>query len=331
MTSPQSSRRLNSKSLFFSGAIEKILEKNGHRVDWLDLTIEMSKKHVDEYDVILLGVAPVLSITANKPYGVLSMIDTLWGDDRLKFIVDTPSPGSITSNLRAVRKDQKRLFSEFYYARKQYEAAVLNAKAYSKILNAVDRMAEDRWPETLYPQMPWTDLETIASKLPQGAKESVTGVCVDSHYISKRVPMPTAAVTNNWVVDTKSTKWAASTISSLRFPHLLMKTRKSSDDDAVSRMIASSFGALISPNNDGSLSWSTRWVQSMNSGTPVVSDWKITSSIGSSWSHLAAGVEEMSMIDRYELSVTQMAEYVNSIPSEDSVTNLLETKLGILQ
>lgn len=329
MTSPQSSRRLNARSLFFSGAIEKILEKSGHHVEWQNLTIEMSKKDVDMYDVVILGVAPALSVTANKAYGVLNMLDVLWADERLKILIDTPTPSSITANLRAIRKDASRLFSEFYYARKQYEATVLNLKARSRVLSAIDLMAEEKWPEILYPRTPWTDIDAIASKLPQGARESVTGVCVDSYFLPQRASAPSWPVHNTWAVDTKSTKWAASTISSLRFPHVTMKARRMSDDDAVSKMISSSFGALISPNNDGSLSWSSRWAQAMNAGTPIASDWKLTSKIGKSWSYLAAGIEEMSMVDRYELSLFQMIDYENAIPQPQEVLHTLETKLGI--
>ena len=331
MTSPQSSRRLNSKSLSFSGAIERVLEKSGHKVDWLNLSIDMGKKQVDEYDVILLGVAPVLSVTANKAYGVLSMLDILWQDERLKIIVDTPTPSSITANLRAVRKDQSRLFSEFYYARKQYEAVVLNSAAKDRVLSAVDRMFDDKWPVTLYPQTPWADVSEIANKLPQGARDSVYGLCVDSYFLSKKSPLSGGTVSSTWAVDTKSTKWAQSTISSLRFPHHLMKDRRSADDDTVSSLIATSFGALISPNNDGSISWSSRWVQAMNAGTPIASDWRLTSKIGKSWSYLAAGIEEMSMVDRYELSIFQMIDYENAIAQPQEVLHTLETKLGILK
>jgi hypothetical protein len=329
MTSPQSSRRLNSKSMSFSGAVERILEKNGHRVDWVNVGINSTRKDVDVYDVVILGVAPALSVTSNKAYGVLSMLDLMWDDERLKLIVDTPTPSSITANLRAVRRDSSRLFSEFYYARKQYEDVVLNLKAKSRVLSAVERMSEDKWPTTLYPTTPWTDSSLIAGKLPSGAKEAVTGVCVDSYFLSETAPAPSGVVTRNWAVDTKSTKWAQSAISSLRYPHELMKVRRTPDDEAVSNMIASSFGALISPNNDGTISWSTRWFQSMNVGTPIASDWKLTSTIGKSWSHLAAGIEEMSMIDRYELSLSQMIEYSDVIQSKDEVLNTLQTKLGI--
>lgn len=329
MTSPQSSQRLNAKSMSFAGAIEKILVSSGHDVDWLGLRVDMTKKDVESYDVILLGVAPILSVTSNRAYGVLSMLDILWDDERLKIFIDTPTPASISANLRAVRRDSSRLFSEFFYARKQYEAVVLNDRAKSRLLSAVERMSEDKWPDVLYPTTPWTDLSLVASKMPSGAIESVTGVCVDSYFIGRTSALPRHVVSNTWAVDTKSTKWAQSAISSLRFPHRLMKDRRSDDDTAVTDWIGSSFGALISPNSDGTIAWSSRWVQAMNVGTPIASDWRLTSKIGKSWAYLAAGIEEMSMVDRYETSLFQMIDYENAIPQQEEVLHTLQTKLGI--
>lgn len=328
MTSSQSSQRLNSKNMSFSGAIEKILVANGHSVEWKNLRVEMSKRDVASYDLIILGVAPILSVTSHRAYGVLNMLDILWDDSRLKLIVDTQTPSSISANLRAVIKDDSRLFSEFFYARKQYEAVLLNKTAKTRVLSAVERMSNDEWPDTLYPMTPWTDLSAIVSKMPAHARESVMGLCVDSYFLAKKNMLP-SAVSNSWAVDTKNTKWSQSTISSLRFSHNLMKDKRSADDEAVSDAIASSFGALISPNNDGTISWSSRWVQAMNVGTPIASDWKLTSKIGKSWSHLAAGMEEMSMVDRYELSLSQMIEYSNAIGEPEKVLHTLETKLGI--
>lgn len=329
MTSSQSSQRLNAKTMSFSGAIERILTVSGHTVEWKNLRIEMTKKDVAPYDAIILGVAPILSVTSHKAYGVLNMLDILWDDERLKTIVDTPTPSSISANIRAVLKDNSRLFSNFFYARKQYEAVMLNQRANKRVLSAVERMSNDKWPEALYPATPWTDVPLLISKMPEGAIESVTGLCVDSYFLSKKNPVQASAITNTWAVDTKNTKWAQSTISSLRFPHQLMKGRRGEDDIAVSDSIATSFGALISPNNDGTISWSSRWAQALNAGTPIASDWKLTSMIGKSWSHLAAGIEEMSMVDRYELSISQMIDYSNAIAEQQEVLHTLETKLGI--
>jgi hypothetical protein len=108
-----------------------------------------------------------------------------------------------------------------------------------------------------------------------------------------------------------------------------MKSKRSADDNDVFDLISKSIGSLLSPSKDGLVWWSHRWVQSLNAATPIASEWRVTSKVGSAWSHLAAGIEEMSYIDMYELAVSQKEEFIASIPSRDTVKEKLETTLGI--
>lgn len=329
MTSPQSSRRLNAKSLSFAGAISRILENNGHFIDWSSPSVNFSKRDYDQYDCVLVGVAPILSVTANKAYGVLSLIDTLHSDERLKFFIDSPNVGSISANLRAVEKDKTRLFTTFYAMRKEYEAVVINMKAKSRVLSAVEFLGSGDWPTTLVPATPWLSVDGISSSLNENAAKAVSTVCVDSFFIEPSIRLFHGDRARQWLLSTDKTKWIESTLHSLTLPHSAMKNKRSEDDESVFNRMQSSFGVLISPEDSGTISWSHRWAQALNAGVPIASDWKITSSIGTAWSHLAAGIEEMSEIDRYELSVLQRQEYISCIPSQDVVTNLLKTKLGV--
>jgi hypothetical protein len=329
MTSPQSSRRLNAKSMSFTGAIVNILENLGHHVEWGSPSVSVSKKDFDNYDIIIIGVAPPMSIASNNAFSALNMVDLLWDDERLRLLVDSPSPESILANLRAVDRESFRMFANFYAQRKQYAEVMSNPKVQEKIISATRKLFAKTWPTTLYPTTPWSDMSSVSTKLPKGAQSSLASLCIDSYYLSSTAALSSSTVTNSWAVDTKTTKWALSTMSSLMFPTALMKPVRTADDDTVQKVLSTSYGALISPTNNGAIPWSYRWAQAMNSGTPIASDWKITSSIGSSWSHLAAGIEEMSLIDRFELSVSQMADYLNAIPPKNMATNTLQTTLGI--
>lgn len=329
MTSPQSSRRLNVKSMSFTGALANILEDLGHNIEWGSPSVSVSKKDFDEYDVIIVGIAPPMSIASNNAYGALNAIDVLWDDERLRLLVDSPSPESILANLRAVDRDSFRMFSNFYTQRKQYAEVMSNPKIKERVVSATRKLLNKTWPTTLYPTTPWCDMSSISSKLPKGAQSSLASLCIDSYYLSSIAPLTSSTVNNSWAVDTKATKWALSTMSSLMFPVTLMKPARSADDETVRKVLSTSHGALISPSNNGTLSWSYRWVQAMNCGTPIASDWRITSRIGSSWSHLAAGIEEMSLIDRFELSVSQMTDYSNAIPPKSMAIDTLQTTLGI--
>ena len=329
MTSPQSSKRLNCKSVSFTGAVSSILEEYGHTVDWLNPSVLFTVDDLKKYDSIVLGIAPVLSITANKAYGVLSMINLLQNDDRLTLLIDAPEPSKISANLRAVEKESGKLFTPFNAMRKQYEHVVLNDKARASVIGGTTFLANSDWPTTIYPHMPWLVNKKIEEKLPKGAEDSLADICVDSHYIADGSSRLHRDKIRRWSIDTDNTKWSKSTISSLSLPCSPMKHKRSANDSDVSDFIEKSIGSLLSPSKDGLVWWNHRWVQSLNAATPIASDWRITSTIGSAWSHLAAGIEEMSYIDMYELAVTQKEEFIASLPSRDTVRHKLETTLRI--
>ena len=329
MTSPQSSKKLNAKSLSFAGAASQILEKSGHRVEWGAPNVNFLRKDYDKYDAFLVGIAPALSVTANRAYGVLSFIDAFREDERLKFFVDSPNISSIAANLRAIDKDKTRLFTTFYALRKEYEAVIINMKVKNAVLSAVEFLNSEEWPSTIIPVTPWSSAESFSSALSENAAKFVSTICVDSFFIEPSLRLFHGDRSRTWLLNTDKTKWIESTLHSLTLPHSSMKKKRSDDDESVFKRMQSSFGALISPEDNGSISWSHRWAQALNAGAPVASDWKITSSIGPAWSHLAAGIEEMSEIDRYELSVLQRQEYTSSIPSQDTVTDTLQRIIGV--
>lgn len=313
----------------FAGAATRILEESGHQVAWGTPSVNVAKKDYDRYDVILLGIAPVLSVTANKAYGVLSLIDTFSSDERLRFFVDSPNTGSITANLRAVEKDKARLFTTFYAMRKEYEAVIINMKIKNRVLSALEFLKSEDWPTTLIPATPWTSIETVSSSLSNNAAKNLSSICVDSFFVENSIRLSRGERSRRWLLSTDKTKWVESTLHSLTLPHSSMKKKRSEDDESVFARMQSSFGVLISPEDNGTISWSHRWAQSLNSGAPIASDWRITSSIGAAWSHLAAGIEEMSEIDRYELAVLQRQEYLSAIPTQDEVTHKIQTQLGV--
>lgn len=329
MTAPQSSRSLNARSLSFTGAVSLILEDAGHSVNWIEPSVFLSKKDLRDYDVILLGIAPLLSITSSKAYGVLHMINVLSKDSRVRYLIDSPEPARITFNLRAVQRDYSQLTKEFYRLRKHYREAVDNETINKSIAAGVNHLTASEWPTTVYPAMPWSIDAEVAAKMPENAGTSLVGIHADAFLVEEKISRIDSQKIRRWLIDTDKTKWSTSTTSSLRFPHTPMKTRRSSTDTDVFEDISSSIGTLLSPSIDGLVWWSYRWAQSMNAMTPIASDWKVTGSIGNAWSHLAAGIEEMSYIDMYELSVSQKAEYLDSLPSRGTVKQTLETSLGI--
>lgn len=111
-----------------------------------------------------------------------------------------------------------------------------------------------------------------------------------------------------------------------------MKWNKGWTDLQVEQQIAQSIGALITPHKDMTW-WTYRYIQAMNTATPISSLWLNTSVIGHSWSYLASAIEGMNPNERYDLSRAQAEAYLGSIPSKDeaihNLQDVLNTKEGV--
>ena len=88
--SPASLKRFRS----FGGLVADVLLQSGHSG-----VIAPLAGNLDQYDSILVGLAPILSLGANNAYTALRLIDLLTSqnDPRLRFFVDAPTPAHITA------------------------------------------------------------------------------------------------------------------------------------------------------------------------------------------------------------------------------------------
>lgn len=327
MTAPQSSQRRGKRSASFASIIYDELTRSGSDVTWADAQGSWTIDDMAAYDAVLLGVAPVLSLSANKAYSVLSLIDTLKNDSRLTLFIDAPEPEKVYASLKSASKNYDvRLFKSFYAKRKDFSTSSI----VSKIVNAVEFLLNDTWPSVLYPMLPWDTACPVSTNLPQNVATAMTGVQIDACYLTGGAQLATSSQrANHWAAASIDSSWTVETSKNLMYPSIPMTRGRSDSDAAAVAAIASSIGSLIGPHSNKQMWWSPRFRQSLYTLTPVVTDWRTASDIGSAWSHLAAGVEEMSHIDRYELAVAQREQYDNALLSKDNVITQLHKEIGL--
>ena len=102
MSASHASHSANSRSISFAGVLKTVLTLQGHEVTQLDPEVSWNTKDFEEYDSVLVGLSPLTSLSANRVYGALSVIDVLLDTDKLVFFLDAPEPNRITSSLRAI-------------------------------------------------------------------------------------------------------------------------------------------------------------------------------------------------------------------------------------
>jgi hypothetical protein len=327
MSAPHSSPTANLRSLSFAGVIKLVLEQQGHEVEQLNPEVSWNLNDLEQYDSVLVGISPLTSLSANHVYGALSVIDVLLDSPKLRLFIDAPEPGKITASLRAMVKTPDNLTKPFYAYRKGFSYAT-QPNMLENLLDVVDHLLNKQWPTTLYPSLPWTnEQEHIARYLPDGAAASLVAVNLDSYLLSAQDAIPVER-REKWVVENYSTKWVKSTTATLEYPTVPMKWNKSWTDAQVNAQIASGLGALIPPY-PSSTWWSYRYIQCMNALTPIATDWKETSTIGSSWSYLASSIEGMTLEERTALATAQRSAYIENIPTRRDATIQLSQALGL--
>lgn len=324
MTSTQASARLGAKNTNFAGLLKQSLELRGHTVDWLPASLSWDLDHLSQYDSVIVGVAPVTSLSANYAYGALKVIYLLWEDPRLVLFLDAPDVGQIQTSLQTAVVNENTLFKQFYWSRRDYAAVVESAELMTYTWGACRALLRDpQWPITLYPELPWNDLqETLEKALPGGARGRLEPINLDSLILTDQ-PANEAPTGNRWLIDAPKTAWSRSTMATVTTQVLPLKWHKGWTDVQIRGQLSLAVGAMVSPQKPGGTWWSPYYAMALASGVPVASHWQDTVRLGDSWTHLAASIEAMSQQERAELAAAQRDAYAGSIPTvEDSATEL---------
>jgi hypothetical protein len=324
MSAPQTSSNGNQRALSFAGVLSKVLTEAGHSVTIEPPNMRWSQEYVDSFDSVLVGISPITSLSANNAYGALHAINMLWGSDALTLYIDAPRPVQIATSLRSIQSNPKSLIKSFYSFRRGYKDAAVKLHS---LLNAVDLLAASKWPTTLYPALPWTSLDKLAAQMPEGARHSLEGVNLDSHLLAQNPPKDVDRV-SRWAIDNPKSAWVAKKAKTLVYPVIPMKSTRFLSDDDIETTLSHSIGALIAPDREG-LWWSYRYMQSMNSGTPIATEWRESGVLGEPWSVLGSAIEAMSQKERTSLSWEQTSTYMQAIPDKQEATKIIEELLAL--
>ena len=329
MSAPQASAKANSRNKSFSALINDGLVSSGHDVLWADPNIDFTKEMADQFDSVLVGISPITSLGANRVYGALGVIDTLLkhAPKKLSLLIDAPNVSQIKVSLNAVLAASEGLVKPFYSYRKDYLKVKNSPELQAKLLSVIKHLLENEWPVTIYPSLPWKQDSTVADKLPSGASNRLVGLNLDSLVLIE--PTDSSERAAKWVVDEPSAKWTKTTSATLVNPCLPMKLTKGSTDADIEFQISRSMGALITPDKKQETWWSYRYIQALNTTTPIASNWYETQELGAAWAMLAATIESCSEDKRRLIAIAQRESYSHSIPDRIESIKKLHSVLRI--
>jgi hypothetical protein len=284
-----------------------VLDELGHDVVMIDPDINATEDDISQYDSVLVGIAPITSLSANKAYGALNVIDVAASAGKLTLLVDAPQPTQILSSLRAVESVPSNLTKDFYRNRKAYRDACI-PDVQSRLLNTVSSLLNDDWPVTIYPALPWSTPNAF-NKLPDNIVNSLKGIALDSHLIRDNKTDSTGS---------HLAQWAATVVNDV----VPMRKNKGSTDEQVDEIMSASIGSLISSHRDGTW-WTYRYAQSLSNLTPIATEWRESGTLDDSWSLLASSIEHMSVESRAELATEQRNTYISAINDKKTSARLL--------
>jgi len=329
MTAPQSSLNANTKNLTFSSAINSALQNSGHTVVWEDPKIDITKEELDSYDSVIVGIAPITSLSANKIYGALNIINSLWGSEKLSLLIDAPNVSQIATTLRSVKNNPETLTKQFFSNKKGYSSVVSDQNLKSNILKSIDNLLDQDWPTTLVPVLPWK--QSYSDKelnLPELAKKSIIYLNLDSYLIQD--PVEQLDRIYKWTADQPESMWTKKISKTIGLPVSPAKLNKGATDKDVLHQISRSVGILLAPYKNEGTWWSYRYIQSINSLTPVATFWEESGSIGAEWNLLASTIDSMSEEKRVLIAIAQRESYIAKIPDKKQSIKMLEKALKLV-
>jgi hypothetical protein len=329
-TAAQTSPRVGERSPTFATLLKFILECDGHSVFWLRKpSVTMTKEELDEYDVILVGLAPTTSITAHHLYGSLSIIELAKELGKLRLFMDAPEPQKIYASYRDILNNPRNLIKEFYGNRREYGYAI-QEDTFKSLYSTVEGLYTSSWQDVLVPAFPWSRPEYISDKVPNINPERVNLLCMDSvmFLLGTMVEEPEGGL--YWLVDDQTTKWSRNMRNTLSCEVKHLKIQTWDTHLSVIDKISQAVGVLVSVYKDNDPWWSIALSQALFAQVPVVTDWRSSGVLGMEWVVLGSSIEDMTEQQRLNLAIRQKEIYLDAIPSwEKTVNNVVDAVFSV--
>ena len=119
----QASESLNSRLPTFPGLLKAALSYAGHDVVFDSPSMSTTKKDLETYDYVVVGLSAPTSVSSYRLYGALSTIDQAKEVTNLVYLVDAPEPHKLWNGIRALAKKKEEIVKPFYSRRPDYDRA----------------------------------------------------------------------------------------------------------------------------------------------------------------------------------------------------------------
>jgi hypothetical protein len=313
-TAQQGSQRTAERVPTFASLITKELTLSGADVSFVEPSLDYTKEKLSEYDVVLVGVAPPTSLSANKIYPAFAMANRAKELGNLALFLDAPEPFKIAASLKSCYLNISDLKKDFYRNRKNYKELIASPELALEVSSFIEYLHKKQWPTTIFSAFPWSEPTSITSVIPNIEESNLFGINLDYLMSPDSNNISTSSQHKSfWTCDSPNTKWARSIQLTLKNPVVPVRASKWESASETEERIRASIGTLVSVHRSLEPWWTPFLARSLALGKPVVTDWRYSEALGEPWSHLASTVEEMSPSARGELAKRQRASYLDAV------------------
>lgn len=321
-TGMASSHCIKPKNTSFFVALSDLVSDYAEVV-WDTPKFSWTRQDLEEFDYIFFGLTPPTSLSANKLYPALRVLNGMFSSPKLVLVADGAQMWQYKNSFEAVKRDYEILLGSFYSKRADYRQAVDAPQFLSSL---VDQMTTSVWPKTIYPRLPWSSKKKVAGLLSFITETSLFGFNLDASLITPELPR--IGKSDYWSAENMKSSWLEKTQATLSLPVSPNKPKKSTTDEQVLENIRNSVGLILPPQErDAGIWWNYRIFQAINTATPVVTQWQDTTAFSHSWAKLGYQIEDMSTTERASIAAQQRYSYVSSIPtkaeSQEQLDNFL--------
>lgn len=292
-------------------------------VTWSEPKISWTKSDLDAFDQIIFGFSPPTSVGANHLYGAINVLNMMYESPKLKLVVDSPQMWQYKNSLRAFKRDPDQIFGSFYANRKNYSEA-RKTKTREAAESLAYKLSSTSWPLSFVPLLPWHEESDLASKATFITSDSILPLNIDSFLLGDNTS--SIGRSDQWAVDNTKSSWFLTTKNTLRFPTISVKNSTKPKDEEARERINSSMGLIVAPQdrNIGTW-WSYRYIQAMNTTTPIATYWQESGRLSDEWSLLGYQIEDMQPYERQHSAFQQVKTYKANIPPKTDVINKIQT------
>jgi hypothetical protein len=323
-TAQQASQKISDKFPTFSSTLQEMLLSN-HDVDLLNPSQELIES-VESYDAVIVGLAPLTSLSANKIYPAFALANRAREAGNLLLSVDAPEPHKIQASINSYKSGKVDLLKNFYSRRKNYYH-LINDKSFRKdFFQFVDFLSDEEWPSVLYPALSWQGSSVVSGALINVDRSNLHGIHIDSFLMKSDATVPPSEdiETPYWVCDAPDTRWARTTQKTLSYSTLPIRTRSDSSE-SIEERLSFATAALVSVYRSEDPWWSPLLSRALNVSVPVVTEWRYSSILGESWSLLGSDVEALDREGRISLAEEQRKTYIDSLIDTETTRSQIES------